>query len=215
MSKKLREKSAPARARSKAVAGSRRSDAAAKPKASRPAPTAKPPSKQPRQTAKEAGKPGSGLDGVREGQPAPSFALPRDGGGTVALRDFAGRKLALFFYPRANTPGCTREAMDFSRLASQFAASGTDVIGLSADTVKAQESFRTKHQLTIPLVSDEQKEALKAYGVWGEKTLYGKVFMGIIRTTILIDPKGRIARIWRNVKVDGHAEAVLAASRAL
>ncbi len=165
--------------------------------------------------AKAALQPGAASPGLREGQPAPSFALPRDGGGQVALRDFAGRKLVLFFYPRANTPSCTREAMDFSRLAPEFAASGTAVIGLSADTIKAQESFRNKHQLTIPLVSDEQKEVLRAYGAWGEKTLYGKKFLGVFRTTVLIDAKGCIARIWRNVKVDGHADAVLAASRAV
>jgi peroxiredoxin Q/BCP len=217
MSKKIREKSAPARPATKSVAGSRRSASEPKPKASGSA-AAKAPSRQSRRgasAAKEAAERSTGSDIVREGQPAPPFDLPRDGGGRVALRDFAGRKLVLFFYPRANTPGCTKEAMDFSRLASEFAASGTDVIGLSADTVKAQDSFRNKYNLTIPLASDEHKDILKAYGAWGEKMLYGKAFLGILRTTVLIDPRGRIARVWRNVRVDGHAEAVLASSRTL
>jgi thioredoxin-dependent peroxiredoxin len=121
----------------------------------------------------------------------------------------------LFFYPRADTPGCTKEAMDFSRLKGAFAASGTEVIGLSADSIKAQDSFRNKHKLSIPLISDEQKDILKAYGVWGEKSMYGKTFLGITRTTVLIAPNGRIARVWRNVKVDGHADEVLAASQSL
>jgi peroxiredoxin Q/BCP len=121
----------------------------------------------------------------------------------------------IFFYPRANTPGCTREAMDFSRLANGFAACGTTVLGVSADSVKAQESFRTKHKLTVPLISDEKHEMLEAYGAWGEKSMYGKVFLGILRTTVLVAPDGRIARIWRKVRVDGHAEEVLAAARDL
>jgi peroxiredoxin Q/BCP len=214
MSKKTREKSGPKRAGGKS--GPKSAVAGAKPKAARakPRPATKP-APSPRR-AKAPSKAGGAVSShPSEGQLAPAFDLPRDGGGRVALRDFAGRKLVLFFYPRANTPGCTREAMDFSRLAPEFAASGTDIIGLSADTIKAQESFRNKHQLTIPLVSDEQKEALRAYDAWGEKTLYGKKFYGVFRTTVLIDAKGCIARIWRNVKVDGHAEAVLAASRAV
>jgi thioredoxin-dependent peroxiredoxin len=115
-----------------------------------------------------------------------------------------------FFYPRANTPGCTREAIDFSRLAKDFAASGTAVLGVSADSVKAQDGFRDKHQLVVPLLSDATHEMLEAYGAWGEKSLYGRKFLGIIRSTVLIGKDGRIARIWRNVKVDGHADAVLA-----
>jgi thioredoxin-dependent peroxiredoxin len=154
-------------------------------------------------------------EGAKEGVMAPDFALPRDGGGTVRLADFAGRKLVLFFYPKANTPGCTREAIDFTRLAEDFAASGTTVLGVSADSVKAQDGFRDKHQLKVPLLSDPQHEMLLAYGVWGEKSLYGRKFLGIIRSTILIGSDGRIAKVWRNVKVDGHAEAVLAAARAV
>lgn len=150
-----------------------------------------------------------------EGGKAPPFRLPRDGGDHVSLADYAGQKLVLFFYPRADTPGCTREAIDFTRLKSDFAESGTAVLGVSADTVKAQESFRNKHELAIPLISDEQHEMLEAYGAWGEKSMYGRSFMGIIRTTVLIGADGRIARIWRNVRVDGHADEVLAAAREL
>jgi len=146
---------------------------------------------------------------------APSFTLPRDGGSSVSLQDFAGKKLVLFFYPRANTPGCTREAIDFTRLATDFAASGTAILGISADSLKAQESFRDKHKLAVPLISDERHEMLEAYGAWGEKSLYGRKFLGIIRTTVLIDAKGHIAKVWRNVRVDGHAEEVLAFSRTL
>ncbi|PZA11857.1 bacterioferritin [Rhodopseudomonas palustris] len=148
-----------------------------------------------------------------EGGKAPDFTLPRDGGGSVSLGDFAGRKLVLFFYPRANTPGCTREAIDFTRLAPDFEACGTAVLGVSADSVKAQDSFRDKHQLATPLLSDPTHAMLEAYGAWGEKSLYGRKFQGIIRTTVVIDQDGRVARVWRNVKVDGHADQVLAAVR--
>jgi thioredoxin-dependent peroxiredoxin len=152
---------------------------------------------------------------LAEGAAAPAFHLPRDGGDSVSLSDFAGQKLVVFFYPRADTPGCTKEAIDFTRLKSDFAATGTAVLGVSADPVKAQEAFRNKHQLAVPLISDERHEMLEAYGAWGEKSLYGRTFMGIIRTTVLIGADGRLARVWRNVRVDGHAEAVLEAARAL
>jgi thioredoxin-dependent peroxiredoxin len=151
---------------------------------------------------------------LNEGAKAPAFRLPRDGGDTVSLVDYAGRKLVLFFYPRADTPGCTREAIDFTRLADAFAQSRTAVLGVSADPVKAQESFRNKHQLSIPLLSDEKHAMLEAYGVWGEKSMYGKTFQGIVRTTVLIGPDGRVLQIWRHVKVDGHADSVLEAVRA-
>lgn len=150
-----------------------------------------------------------------EGAKAPAFRLPRDGGEAVSLSDFSGNKLVLFFYPRANTPGCTKEAMDFTRLSGSFAECGTAVLGVSADSQKAQESFRDKHKLQIPLISDEKHEMLQAYGAWGEKSLYGRTFLGIIRTTVLIGPDGLVKRIWRNVKVDGHAEAVLEAARSI
>jgi thioredoxin-dependent peroxiredoxin len=153
--------------------------------------------------------------GLAEGAKAPSFRLPRDGGDSVSLSDFGGQKLVVFFYPRADTPGCTKEAIDFTRLKSEFASAGTAVLGVSADPVTAQEAFRNKHQLSVPLISDERHEMLEAYGAWGEKSLYGRTFMGIIRTTVLIGADGRVARIWRNVRVDGHADQVLEAAQAL
>jgi thioredoxin-dependent peroxiredoxin len=148
--------------------------------------------------------------GLAEGTKAPAFHLPRDGGTTVSLSDFAGQKLVLFFYPRADTPGCTKEAIDFTRLSAAFAESKTAVLGVSADPPKAQEAFRNKHQLSVPLASDEQHAMLEAYGVWGEKSMYGRTFLGISRTTVLIGADSRVLRIWRNVKVDGHADEVLA-----
>jgi peroxiredoxin Q/BCP len=166
--------------------------------------------------AKASGGPVSAaLDGLVEGVEAPAFVLPRDGGGQISLKDFAGQKLVLFFYPRADTPGCTLEAISFTRLADGFAEHGTITIGASADPVTAQESFKNKYNLTVPLASDEKRGMLHAYGVWGKKSMYGKTFEGILRTTFLIGPDGRIARIWRNVKVEGHAEDVLAAAQAL
>ena len=152
---------------------------------------------------------------IAEGGKAPNFSLPRDGGGSVSLQDFVGKKLVLFFYPKADTPGCTREAIAFTALSDEFSRSGTAVVGVSADTVKAQEKFRDKHRLSIPLMSDETHAILEAYGVWGEKSMYGRKFMGIVRTTVLVGPDGRIGRLWRNVKVEGHAEEVLAAARNL
>jgi peroxiredoxin Q/BCP len=152
---------------------------------------------------------------LNEGDTAPAFLLPRDGGHFVSLANHAGRKLVIFFYPRANTPGCTLEAIAFSRLADSFATAQTDILGVSADPVTAQETFRDKHDLTVPLVSDEALGMLKAYGVWSEKSMYGKKFMGVSRTTVLIDGNGKVVRIWRNVKVDGHADEVLAAARAV
>ena len=174
----------------------------------------KPPSKPLKSNLSAPPKPDVGTELV-EGAMARPFSLPRDGGGNVSLADYAGKKLVLFFYPRADTPGCTREAIDFTRLDSAFADEGAAVLGISADTVKAQESFRNKHQLSVPLISDEQHEMLEAYGAWGEKSMYGRNFMGIIRTTVLIGANGRVAKIWRNVRVDGHADEVLAAVRAI
>jgi peroxiredoxin Q/BCP len=171
------------------------------------------PESKPAVASKPAGAPVGGHAALVEGSKAPAFRLPRDGGETVSLADFAGRKLVLFFYPRANTPGCTKEAIDFTRLAGAFAESQTAVLGVSADPLKAQESFRDKHELGIPLVSDERHEMLEAYGVWGEKSMYGKTFLGVLRTTVLIGADGRIIRIWRHVKVDGHADEVLAVAK--
>jgi thioredoxin-dependent peroxiredoxin len=152
---------------------------------------------------------------LTEGTKAPPFHLPRDGGGMISLSDFSGKKLVLFFYPRADTPGCTREAIDFTRLEGNFDEAGTEVLGISGDSLKAQESFRDKHKLKVPLISDEKHQMLEAYGAWGEKSMYGRTFLGILRTTVLIGTDGHIARIWRHVKVDGHADAVLEAARSL
>src|SRR5712675_1980584 len=149
------------------------------------------------------------------GTKAPAFSLPRDGGGTVSLADFKGQKLVVYFYPRADTPGCTVESKAFSALAAAFAKTGTAVLGVSADPVKAQDKFKAKYGLAIPLASDETHTMLDAYGVWGEKSMYGKTYMGIRRATYLIGKDGLIARIWPKVKVEGHAEEVLAAAKAL
>jgi peroxiredoxin Q/BCP len=178
-----------------------------------PAAAENPPAKKP--PAVKAGPSAARNSVLTEGAKAPAFRLPRDGGDTVSLADYSGKKLVLFFYPRADTPGCTKEAIDFTRLANAFAESQTAVLGVSADPPKAQEAFRDKHELTTPLVSDEQHEMLQAYGVWGEKSMYGRTFHGILRTTVLIGADGRVIRIWRNVKVDGHVDEVLAAVRAL
>lgn len=166
-------------------------------------------------SSKSAAAPKGAKAVLIEGQKAPAFRLPRDGGDVVTLSDYAGRKLVLFFYPRADTPGCTREAIDFTRLADAFATAGTAVLGVSADPLKAQEKFRDKHGLGVPLVSDEKHEMLEAFGAWGEKSMYGKSFLGILRTTILIGTDGKVAKVWRNVRVDGHADAVLEAARSL
>jgi peroxiredoxin Q/BCP len=149
------------------------------------------------------------------GAKAPAFTLPRDGGGSVSLADFAGRAVVLYFYPRADTPGCTKEAIDFSRLKGAFAKAGAEVLGVSADPVPAQDKFKAKHKLAIALASDEKHRMLEAYGVWQEKSMYGRKFMGIARMTFLIDADQRIARIWPKVSVAGHAEEVLAAVKAL
>jgi peroxiredoxin Q/BCP len=149
------------------------------------------------------------------GEKAPDFKLASDGGGRVSLADFRGRNLVVFFYPRADTPGCTREAIAFSKLRAAFAKAKTAILGVSGDPVKAQDAFKFKHALKVPLGSDEEHKMLEAYGVWGKKSMYGKTFMGIKRTTYLIDAEGRIAHIWNNVKVDGHPEEVLAAAKAL
>lgn len=152
---------------------------------------------------------------LQEGMKAPPFMLPRDGGATVSLKDFKGRNLVLYFYPKADTPGCTKEAIAFSSLRAQFAKANTDILGVSADPVPAQDKFKVKHKLKIPLASDETKTMLQAYGAWGEKSLYGRKFMGVMRKTFLIDGRGRVARLWPKVRVEGHAEDVLEAARAL
>jgi peroxiredoxin Q/BCP len=152
---------------------------------------------------------------LKVGQKAPAFSLPRDGGGSVSLAQFKGRKLVIYFYPRADTPGCTRESIDFSQLRAAFDQAGTDILGVSADPVKAQDAFKKKHGLSIGLLSDETHAMIEAYGAWGEKSMYGKSFTGVLRSTFLLGQDGRIAHIWPKVKVEGHAAAVLEAAKAL
>jgi peroxiredoxin Q/BCP len=149
------------------------------------------------------------------GSKAPAFRLPRDGGTTVSLKDFKGRNLVLYFYPKADTPGCTKEAIAFSRLRAAFAKAGSEILGVSADPVKAQDKFKSKHKLKITLASDEAKKMLEAYGAWGEKLMYGRKYMGVIRKTFLIGGDGRIVRIWPKVRVPGHADEVLEAAKSL
>ena len=149
------------------------------------------------------------------GDTAPAFTLPRDGGEQVSLTDYAGQAVVLYFYPRDDTPGCTKEAIGFTEMAAEFAAANTVVIGASKDSVKKHDKFRDKHSLGVVLVSDEESDLCETYGVWVEKNMYGKTYMGIERATFLIGPDGKIAQIWRKVKVPGHVEAVLEAARAL
>ena len=151
----------------------------------------------------------------KEGEKAPKFKLPKAGGGNVSLADFKGRILVLYFYPRADTPGCTKEAIEFSRHAKAFDKAGAAILGVSGDSVTAIERFGTKHKLTIGLATDESHDMLEAYGVWAEKSMYGRTFLGVVRATFLIAADGRIARVWPKVKVPGHAEEVLAAVQAL
>ena len=147
------------------------------------------------------------------GAPAPAFDLPRDGGGSLSLASLAGKKVVLYFYPKDDTPGCTREAIDFNGLRKEFEAAGAVVIGVSPDSVASHAKFLKKHDLALPLLSDETKAMLEAYGVWAEKSMYGRTYMGVERTTVLIDADGRIARIWNKVKVPGHAADLLEAAR--
>ena len=156
-----------------------------------------------------------GAAALAAGAKAPAFTLPRDGGDTVSLADFAGRILVLYFYPRADTSGCTKEAIDFTHHKAAFSRAGADILGVSADPVPAQDAFKAKHKLSIALASDEKHKMLEAYGVWQEKSMYGRKFFGVVRSTFLIGPDARIAKVWPRVTVDGHAEAVLAAVKAI
>ncbi len=154
-------------------------------------------------------------DLLKTGDLAPDFTLMRDGGDSVKLSDYSGRILVLFFYPKDNTPGCTKEAKGFSELVDEFKAVGADILGMSADTVKRHDNFVAKHDLKIPLAADPDLETLKAYGIWQKKKMYGREYMGIVRTTMLIGPDGKIAQIWNKVKVTGHAGEVLQAVKQL
>ncbi|OWY12618.1 peroxiredoxin [Thioclava sp. NG1] len=165
---------------------------------------------------------------IETGEKAPDFTLPATGGksfetlgnpiteeGNLTLSAFAGRPVVLYFYPKDNTPGCTTEALDFTRLAPDFAAAGAVVVGISKDSLKKHENFCAKHDLGIYLASDDDAETCEAYGVWAEKSMYGKTFWGIVRATFLIDADGKVAKVWPKVKVKGHAEEVLGAVREL
>jgi peroxiredoxin Q/BCP len=148
------------------------------------------------------------------GDPAPDFALPGTGG-TVQLSALRGKKVVLYFYAKDDTSGCTREAIDFNALRERFREAGAEVIGISPDSLASHDKFRAKHKLELKLAADEGRTALEAYGVWAEKSMYGRKYMGVERTTVLVDGSGRIARIWQKVKVPGHAEEVLAAAETL
>lgn len=146
---------------------------------------------------------------------APDFTLPRDGGGSVTLSTLRPAPVVLFFYPRDDTPGCTTENKDFSALLDEFSAAGVQVFGISKEDIATHDKFRDKHALRAPLLSDAEGSVCEDYGVWKEKSMYGKKFFGIERSTFLIDGTGKIVKIWAKVKVPGHAEEVLAAAKAL
>ncbi|WBV41678.1 thioredoxin-dependent thiol peroxidase [Pseudoroseomonas cervicalis] len=152
---------------------------------------------------------------VAEGAPAPDFSLPASGGRQVSLAAMKGRPFVLYFYPKADTSGCTKEACDFQEALPALAATGLEVIGVSPDPMKPIEKFAEKYGLTFPLASDAEKQAAEAYGTWVEKSMYGRTYMGMERSTFLIDRDGKVARIWRKVKVPGHAKAVMDAAKAL
>lgn len=147
------------------------------------------------------------------GDQAPNFDLPANDGRRVSLSEHSGKTVVLYFYPKDNTEGCTLEAIDFTRLKGEFEAAGAEIIGISPDSARKHDNFCRKHGLGITLGSDEDLQAAQAYGVWVEKQMYGRKYMGIDRSTFLIGPDGKIRRIWRKVRVKGHAEEVLEAVR--
>ncbi len=152
---------------------------------------------------------------LAEGDPAPDFELMTDGGGQAHLKDLKGKAVVIYFYPKDDTSGCTAEAIAFNGLRAKFAAAGATVIGVSPDNAAAHDKFKAKHDLKIALAADPGRTAIEAYGVWKEKSMYGRKYFGVERSTFLIRPDGRIAKIWRKVKVPGHADEVLAAAKAL
>jgi thioredoxin-dependent peroxiredoxin len=152
---------------------------------------------------------------LNDGDKAPDFTLPSDSGETIKLSKLKGRPVVVYFYPKDDTPGCTTQAKDFSCLVSSFAEAGADIVAISPDSATSHQKFKAKHELTIKLAADDDKAAAEAYGVWVEKSMYGKKYMGVERTTFLVDKTGKIAKIWRKVKVPGHAEEVLAAVKVL
>ncbi|MDQ0327374.1 peroxiredoxin Q/BCP [Rhodopseudomonas julia] len=147
------------------------------------------------------------------GDPAPDFTLPTDGGGEFSLAAHRGEPVVIYFYPKDNTPGCTKEAISFSSEIEAFRSAGISVVGISPDSAASHDKFKTKHDLSVTLVSDEDTKVCEAYGVWAEKSMYGRRFMGVERSTFLIDRDGVIARVWRKVKVPGHVADVLEAAR--
>ncbi|WP_349371900.1 thioredoxin-dependent thiol peroxidase [Salinarimonas sp.] len=149
------------------------------------------------------------------GEPAPSFTLPADGGRSVSLSDLKGKTVVLYFYPKDDTSGCTKEAQAFNGMRDAFEAEGAVIVGVSPDPVKSHDKFKAKYELGFDLLSDEEKGMLEAYGVWVEKSMYGKKYMGVERTTVLVDEDGNVAKVWPKVKVPGHAEEVLEAVKAL
>ena len=152
---------------------------------------------------------------VEEGHAAPDFTLPQDSGEPVTLSELKGRPVVLYFYPRDDTSGCTKEALAFTEHLDAFAAAGADVYGISKDTLVKHSKFRDKHGLRVGLLSDAESDVCERYGVWAEKAMYGKKYMGVERSTFLIDAEGRVAKVWRKVKVPGHAEEVLEAVKSL
>ncbi|KXG86780.1 thioredoxin-dependent thiol peroxidase [Agrobacterium bohemicum] len=149
------------------------------------------------------------------GDKAPDFTLPRNGSGEISLSSLSGKAVVLYFYPKDDTSGCTAQAIDFSAMGAEFEAANAVVIGVSPDSVKSHDKFAAKHSLTVMLASDEERQVLEAYGVWKEKSMYGKKYMGVERTTYLVSPDGKIAQIWNKVKVPSHAQIVLDAIKAL
>jgi thioredoxin-dependent peroxiredoxin len=152
---------------------------------------------------------------VEDGKTAPDFELPDDAGESVRLSRLKGKPVVVYFYPKDDTPGCTTEGKDFSCLADEFNKAGAEVLGISPDSPQSHRKFQDKHDLTVRLLSDEERKAAEAYGVWVEKSMYGRKFMGIERSTFLIDGAGKVAQSWRKVRVAGHADDVLEAVRAL
>ena len=149
------------------------------------------------------------------GTKAPAFNLPTDGGGKLSLSALKGKKVVLYFYPKDDTSGCTREALDFNGMKEAFAKADAVVVGVSPDSAASHDKFKKKYGLDFPLIADEEKAMLEAYGVWVEKSMYGRKYMGVERTTLLIGADGKVAQVWNKVKVPGHAQEVLAAAQAL
>jgi thioredoxin-dependent peroxiredoxin len=152
---------------------------------------------------------------MADGKKAPDFKLPDETGNVVQLSKLKGRPVVVYFYPKDDTSGCTQEAKDFSCLAEEFAGAGAEILGISPDGALSHQKFKSKYGLTLRLLADEKKEAAEAYGVWVEKSMYGRKYMGVERSTFLVDSSGKLVKSWRKVKVPGHAEEVLAAVRSL